>query len=520
MLINALIALLLCPVSLLAHTLNMYDTDRVAELRFSGQEVELRLQYGYKEFPGLNVRLAMDRDADNAISDSEAATFGMGLMDSVVARIELLADGRRLELTPIREPVVELYDSRGIIPQHCDINLELSAPLNISSGKKKELQLALAGRGAWPCQGQLILAIVAGRAIEVQQISLPDGPLSGSEQLEVIDFTLGRRDSLALEEAISSAEGDWRIVRYAQTYYFPGSIRSVQPDSQFALTATRAINTQDGHDKNLRQKVREYLESGQGGLAGLWLILLAAFAYGAVHALAPGHAKTLTAAYLVGSRHGWPHAAVLAGIVTVTHTGSILMLATITKLAWGDGVGMQTQATLGAISGLIVLALGIQRLRGGGGHTHHDGQGHDHTHDHDHDHEHHSHDHGHHHHSLPEQGSGYRQILWLGFAGGLAPCPGAIWVYFLALGFGQPGLGVLLIIAMSIGLALVLLAVGLATIYIRGLFDRQEESGKSRGKFAKTVGKVIKFLPTVAGTGLVLIGSYLIWSSLASIGLL
>ena len=74
----------------------------------------------------------------------------------------------------------------------------------------------------------------------------------------------------------------------------------------------------------------------------------------------------------------------------------------------------------------------------------------------------------------------------------------------------------MLIVVMSLGLALVLMAVGLVTIYFRGLFDRQEKNGR---KIGKTATSVIEILPTVAGAALVLIGSYLLWSSLASIGL-
>ncbi|MBW7998243.1 MAG: hypothetical protein FVQ81_17070, partial [Candidatus Glassbacteria bacterium] len=409
----------LWPLAAVAHMLNMYDTDRVAELRLAEGFVELRMQFAYKEFPGLNLRLAMDRDADDVVSNEEAAGFGAGFIDSVATGISLLAGGVPLELTPIREPVVEFYDSRRVIPQHCDITLEFSAPLQLAPGDTRELGLSLTGGGEWPYQGKLVLAVVAGRAVEVERISLPDGPPSGPEELQRLELACRLRSERELDGSAASGERDWRIVRYAQAYYFPRSMTVAPVDtvpSADGLSGSGSLSG-DSHGAGLRERVMLYLERGRGGLATLWLILAASFAYGAVHALAPGHAKTLTAAYLVGSRHSWPHALVLAAAVTATHTGSILILAVITRLAWSDGVGVQTQAVLGVVSGLIVLTLGIQRLRGGGGHSH----GHDHSHDHDHDH---SHDHSH---LPPAEESGYRQILWLGFAGGLAPCPGAIW---------------------------------------------------------------------------------------------
>lgn len=50
--------------------------------------------------------------------------------------------------------------------------------------------------------------------------------------------------------------------------------------------------------------------------------LAVAFPFGAMHALSPGHGKTIVAAYLVGSRGTFRH----AGIVTFSHTISVFAL--------------------------------------------------------------------------------------------------------------------------------------------------------------------------------------------------
>ena len=49
---------------------------------------------------------------------------------------------------------------------------------------------------------------------------------------------------------------------------------------------------------------------------------------GGLHALTPGHGKTLVAAYLVGSRGTVRHATALGAIVTFTHTASVIAIAT------------------------------------------------------------------------------------------------------------------------------------------------------------------------------------------------
>src|SRR5690242_9868951 len=54
--------------------------------------------------------------------------------------------------------------------------------------------------------------------------------------------------------------------------------------------------------------------------------LAVAFGLGAVHALSPGHGKTIVAAYLVGSRGTLRHALLLGASVTFTHTISVFLL--------------------------------------------------------------------------------------------------------------------------------------------------------------------------------------------------
>ena len=61
------------------------------------------------------------------------------------------------------------------------------------------------------------------------------------------------------------------------------------------------------------------------------LALLVSAVLGALHALTPGHGKTVVAAYLVGSRGTTKHAISLGSIVTLTHTGSVFALGLLTS---------------------------------------------------------------------------------------------------------------------------------------------------------------------------------------------
>jgi nickel/cobalt transporter (NicO) family protein len=158
------------------------------------------------------------------------------------------------------------------------------------------------------------------------------------------------------------------------------------------------------------------------------LALLFALVLGAMHALSPGHGKTIVGAYLIGSR-GTPRHAVFLGVtVTVTHTLGVFLLGFATLVASRFIVPERLFPILSLISGLLVLGMGIfllvQRWRSAqvriqgesfhdrGQHSHdHHAHDYDHDHDHDHghghgrhDHDHHPHDHhAHDHHSLGHQ---------------------------------------------------------------------------------------------------------------------
>ena len=142
--------------------------------------------------------------------------------------------------------------------------------------------------------------------------------------------------------------------------------------------------------------------------------VLLAVGFGAVHALAPGHGKTVVAAYLVGQRGTRRQALWLGATVTVAHTGSVLVLGALISAA-AVAAPQRVIPYTEVVSGLLLAAVGtwllvpaVRRLRAGGGlrhghggHDHggHDHGGHDHggqghgDHDHAHDGDHHEHDH-------------------------------------------------------------------------------------------------------------------------------
>ena len=144
---------------------------------------------------------------------------------------------------------------------------------------------------------------------------------------------------------------------------------------------------------------------GSDGFAGLFsdaasgesvllLLLLAAFGWGALHALSPGHGKAMVAAYLIGTRGTPRHAVALGAVVTFTHTIGVFTLGLVTLLLSRYILPEDLYPWLNLVSGLLVVIVGVgvlrsrvrwARARRVGGHDHSHGD-HDHHHHHDHDH--------------------------------------------------------------------------------------------------------------------------------------
>ena len=204
-----------------------------------------------------------------------------------------------------------------------------------------------------------------------------------------------------------------------------------------------------------------------GNTHGLLIVFLlaAAFGWGALHALSPGHGKTMVAGYLVGARGTPRHAAILGLTVTATHTVAVFALGLVTLAASQYILPEQLYPWLGVLSGLLVVGIGLTVMRSrfrrwrwrcaarpadGGARprpratgtttatttTHH-----------------------------PDGPITMRSLIGLGVSGGIVPCPSALVVLIAAISQHRVGLGMVLILAFSLGLAATLTAVGLAVIY-------------------------------------------------------
>lgn len=246
------------------------------------------------------------------------------------------------------------------------------------------------------------------------------------------------------------------------------------------------------------------LTTDRGSPVGLITLLALSFGFGAIHALGPGHGKTLMAAYVVGSEGRVRDAIVLGGVVAGMHTVSVLclgfVLVKLDRPLEGAGVYLLISMVLGLTVAAVGVRLLVLQLRGvesasdaGDGSS--------------------QADHGHHHahvHSHMGVSAGSKRLLSvsgliaLGASGGLFPSPSALILLVTAIAFDQATLGLALIGAFSVGLAASLSVVGVAIVYGRTFAER------------RSLDRMVRILPLAGGSWLVAMGLVLTIRSASS----
>jgi ABC-type nickel/cobalt efflux system permease component RcnA len=188
-----------------------------------------------------------------------------------------------------------------------------------------------------------------------------------------------------------------------------------------------------------------------------------ALGLGVLHALAPGHGKTVMAAYLVGSRGTLRQAVGLGAAVAVSHTLGVLVLGVVALVATSSFAPDALFPVLSTASGLILVGVGMAmfvRFWRRRSHQQTDGAEHQH-----HDHEHHDHDHHHHDDDVLFDGrSGWKVLAALGLSGGMVPSTSAVVLLLAAINLGKVATGILLIALFGIGMAGTLIGAGLAVV--------------------------------------------------------
>lgn len=450
--------LVVAPASLHAHPMGNFSVNHYARIEPHPQGVEVLYVLDLAEIP--TFELLQKWNLTGAGGGREAIEQAARVQaHEWIGNLALTVNGRSVE-PHLQSTEVVMADGAGGM-QVMRVNMRLALP--VASGKLEYEDRNYPGRAGWK---EIVISAGPGAALEeaTQQSTDRSQALTAYPQ----DPTLAPPQDL--QASLAWTAGAAQAARVKKPVLAPAP----SPSPQKAVATAPVPPQVPAAGTVVRGDFLSQLLNRREIPLGMVLAgLVVAFGLGAIHALSPGHGKTIVAAYLVGARGTIKHALFLGGMVTFTHTISVFFLGFTTLFLSQYVLPEKIYPVLGAVSGVSIVWIGgmllFQRARRLRGPDHSHDHEHAHSHDHQHDHDH-SHDHGPHGHShLPEGEITLGSLIALGASGGLVPCPSALVLLLSSVALGRVGLGLLLLVSFSAGLAIVLMAIGVAVLYAKNL---------------------------------------------------
>ncbi len=531
-----LFSFLLCAGNALAHPMGNFSVNHYGKINIGATSVEILYLIDMAEIPTYQ---EMQQFAIVPKTDDPGALHYLDGQESRLKEgLTLESDGRRVELTAVSRHL-EFSEGAGGLPT-MKLTILFRGDLNVTAGAHR-LSYAdnnFPGRAGWK---EIVVlsdraAILQSNAPAIdrsreltnystdllnsppQQLSAlvefrTTSPVADGQNPQAAASGPARHSTATSASASAPAALPREKQRSATSVLSPdrtqsAPVQSFSSQSLGSVVSSAPIAPVRARSQNTPRSRFTDLISTRGKLS-FWFLLSAALiaaGLGALHALEPGHGKTIVAAYLVGSRGTPRHAVLLGFVVTASHTAGVYLLGVVTLYASRYIVPEQLYPWLGAISGLTVAGLGafmfLRHLTGESGeHSHAPGENHSHWFL-----------------SMFKQGGlrqsveinsstpspngseiktvSLRELFLLGITGGIVPCPAALVVLLSAFSLHRVGFGLFLITAFSLGMAAVLVAVGLTMVYTKKFMASRLRTGQS----------FVRYLPLVSSVCMVVLG--------------
>ena len=335
-----------------AHPLGNFTINHYAGVTVRPDSVIVDYVLDMAEIPAFQENSAIDRDGDGILSQAELAAYAAARCEALRSGLSVHLDARPVGLSIIGATAALPVGQAGLstLRLECGYSVVLGA---VPDGRSRVLELVdanYAERIGW----REITA--RGEGVELNT-TLPTASASAR-------LTAYPQDLLA--SPLDQRRAEVRVTPVGL------AVDQAPPAEWPAAPAT------DGRPTDA---LASLISQAQLSLFGLAAALFLAFGLGILHALTPGHGKTVMAAYLVGTRGTRGQALVLGPVVALSHTAGVLLLGAITLSASRLIAPERLYPYLSTASGAIVLALGVillaRRIRGAHGHDHPHGHAHE-----------------------------------------------------------------------------------------------------------------------------------------------
>jgi nickel/cobalt transporter (NicO) family protein len=459
-----------------AHPLGNFTINHYSRLEFADEKAHIDYVLDVAEIPTFQRKRQLDPNGDGKLSDAEARSYLDAELPSLVENLQLRVGEKVVPLRLLDSSATYRPGQGGLPILRIEARLLAELPKNWEDN----------GAGYYTDRnykdhlGWREIVVQGGPGVAIKRSTAPSAGVSDELRKYPSDMLSSPLDIREAKFTLVPGEGsvaDGTVGQAARSFD----------------TSNYGFKT-NGYISRLYAWLNSLISFTSPSPIVILISLLAALLWGAVHAFTPGHGKTVVAAYLVGDRGTARHAVFLGLTVTLTHTLGVFALGGVAMYLTRYILPEALFPWLSVVSGLLVVVIGLSllfsRSRGlgagsgkvhhtqtehaDGAHTHshvhsvhsHSHSGHEHTHSHD----------GHTHSHLPPGADGskvsIRSLVALGVSGGLVPCPAALVLLLSAISLGRLGFGMVLVVAFSVGLAIVLTGIGILMIYAKRLFER------------------------------------------------
>ena len=418
-----------------AHPLGNFTINRYSGLVLTAQTVDIHYVLDMAEIPTFQETSAIDTGGDGSIDAVERRAWADRTAGEILANVKLSVEGQAVALKVVADSMRFRSGQAGLPILY--FTADFRGSLRESSGTMEYADENFPGRIGWK---EITARSEGGVAIDHSSVS----PDSVSRELQ------------AYPKDLLSSPLD---VATARLSFHPGLATSGAPALPGQTVGGSPVASGGSFAALVNRRLTPLV---------LALSLILAFGFGALHALGPGHGKTITAAYLVGQGARARQAAAVGVAVALMHTASVLGLGLLLFVLARSFPADRVYPWLTLGTGLVALGLGagllVVRVRARRrdmdpwhGHTHHS----------------HGSAHPHHRHTADAQPSAEtrplsgRGLAALAVAGGILPSPTAFVVLTGAVAAHRVGYGLALIFAFSAGLAASLVGVGLLALWAR-----------------------------------------------------
>jgi nickel/cobalt exporter len=494
-----------------AHPLGNTSVNVYERVEIAPESIHIRFVLDVSEIPAVKEKEFADTNDDGIVDQTESDAYLDGLWVYVAPKLILVVNDAPLLLTPIRQTLSFPPGQGGLTLMRAVYDVSATHPVE-SAGSRMDATLTETTFEGVPGWHEIIVQASAGSSIV--ESNVPADDITD----ELTTYPPDRlSDPLSVRQAAFSYTLDAGSVAPSPSTIHPSGASTATPTTNVPAPGSRPP-----------EDPLVALVGAQMSLFAMVAAIGVALALGALHALSPGHGKTLVAAYLIGTRADLRQAVGLGLTVAVTHTAGVFVLGVATYLATEWLIPDRIVRGLSVATGMLILALGgllvWRALRSrslAGGHVHVA------SHDHDHDHD---HDHGASHGQGRQQRARKRRrrpqaddvaapliasptlrrrdVAALGVVGGLIPSGSALLLLLSSIALGQTALGMVLILAFGVGMALVLAGISTGVVLMR----QSPLMGWERWRDPR-LARVARLIPVASGVVVIAFGLFLTYDA-------